>query len=497
LFGNKHNDPVSGKVKNFGDCPWSFWTYFRIYKNNLLVYIDSNYNNVFPNTETTLNFTPYFCVDTGSFTTILKTTLSGDINPANDSIVDSFRVILLTPGWHKMPNVSGATKPIKSGGALTSLGDKVYALVGNNTRDLMEYDVITNIWTKKSEVPFSYLTPKKKNVKYGASICTDGDSLIYVIKGNNTKEFWRYKPEKDSWKEYIIPFTKGIKGSSMAFDGSNYIYIICGSNNNEWIRFNIAADSFEICNPATLPADKWKRGSWIVCVPSDTPKIYALRVGGKTNEFYMTTIGDSWSNRKEMPLIGSTGRKKKAREGSAGVYNPNNGLIYALKGGNTLEFFSYNPKIDQWNIELDVGKPGSTPTKKVKGGGALTYSKRTGGLYAFVGNNTNEFWLYIPETNLCALNNNGITNINKKTRDLKNFSTMFTLTKDYLKIYYPLPLKSFAKLTIYNALGEVVYQTKSNNNHFVVDIKKLGAGVYLIKLDTDILKIIKKIIVKS
>jgi len=121
--------PVSGKVKNYGDYPSSFWTYFKIYKNNLLVYIDSNYNNVLPDTEVTLSFIPYFCTDTGNFTTILKTALSGDINPANDSIVDSFRVISLTPGWHKMPNVSGATTPIKNGGALASLGDKVYALL--------------------------------------------------------------------------------------------------------------------------------------------------------------------------------------------------------------------------------------------------------------------------------------------------------------------------------------------------------------------------------
>jgi hypothetical protein len=483
--------PVSGKVKNFSDFPSSFWTYFKIYKNNLLIYIDSNYNNVPPNAEITLNFTPYFCTDTGNFITILKTALSGDINPTNDSIVDSFRVISLTPGWHKMPNISGATKLIKSGGALTSLGNKIYALVGNNTRDLMEYDVNTNTWIKKSEVPFSYFTSKKKNVKYGASICSDGESLIYVIKGNNTKEFWRYKPEKDSWKEYVIPFTKGIKGSSMTFDGANYIYIICGSNNNEWLRFNIAADSFEICNPTTLPADNWKRGSWIVYVPGDTPKIYALRVGGRTNEFYMTPIGGNWSNKKEMPLIGSTGRKKKAREGSAGVYNPDNGLIYALKGGNTLEFFSYNLKTDQWNIELDVGKPEGTPTKKVKGGGALTYSKVTHGLYAFVGNNTNEFWLYIPETSFWVVNSDGI--VNKKT---KNFFVIFTLTKDYLKIYYSLPLESSAKLTIYNILGQAVYQAKNNNNHWVVDTKKLGTGVYFIKLDTNILKTTKKITIK-
>uniref|UniRef100_A0A7V3ZVK1 T9SS type A sorting domain-containing protein n=1 Tax=candidate division WOR-3 bacterium TaxID=2052148 RepID=A0A7V3ZVK1_UNCW3 len=80
-------------------------------------------------------------------------------------------------------------------------------------------------------------------------------------------------------------------------------------------------------------------------------------------------------------------------------------------------------------------------------------------------------------------NSDEIININKKTKDLKDFSAILALVKGYLKIYYPLPLKFSVKLTIYNALGEVIYQTKNNTNHLVVDIKKLGTGIYLIKLD--------------
>jgi len=483
--------PVSGKVKNFGDYPWSFWTFFKIYKGDNLVYIDSSYNTVNPNTEITLNFTPYLCADTGNFTTILKTALVGDINPANDSVVGSFKVILLTPGWHKMADVTGATKPVKSGGALCALGDKVYALVGNNTRDLMVYDVNSKTWAKEGEVPQG---PKKKNVKKGAAICTDGQ-YIYVAKGNNTQEFSRYDPVSKTWKEYQANFSKGIKGASMTFDGDSFIYIICGSNNNEWKRFNRYTETFEACNPATLPADKWKTGSWIVYVPGETPKIYALRVGGKTNEFYMTTIGGTWTSKPEMPLIGSTGKKKKAKEGSAGAYNPDNKLIYALKGGNTLEFFSYNPTTDQWNIELDVGKPEGTPAKRVKGGGALTYSAAAGGLFAFVGNNTNEFWFYVPGTTFLASAPTFNNGIQSEIKSLRNFTLTITKEKGYVKVAYSLPVKLTAKLTLYNALGEVVYSARSDNGYFIIDTKQLPIGIYLMKFNANEYKATRKLVI--
>jgi hypothetical protein len=486
---------VIGKVKNFGDFPWSFWTFFKIYKGVNLVYIDSSYNTVNPHTEITLNFTPYpWAADTGEYKMILKTALEGDVNPANDSLVGTFRVILLPPGWHKMADVSGATKPVKSGGALTSLGDKVYALVGNNTSDLMVYDVNSKTWTKKSDVPIS-ATGKKKNVKKGASICTDGQ-YIYVIKGNNTQEFWRYNPATDSWKEYQVGFSKGIKGSSMTFDGDSFIYVICGSNNNEWKRFNRYTETFEACNPATLPADKWKTGSWIVYVPGDTPKIYALRVGGKTNEFYMTTIGGTWTNKPEMPLVGSTGKKKKVKEGSAGAYNPSTGKIYALKGGNTLEFFSFNPTNDSWKILEDVGQPEGTPAKRVKGGGALTYSEVAGGLFAFVGSGTNEFWFYVPGGGTFLASaptfNNGIQS---EAKSLRNFTLTITKEKGYVKVAYSLPVKLTAKLTLYNALGEVVYSARSDKNYFIIDTKRLPTGIYIMKFNANEYKATRKLVI--
>ncbi|MEO0113591.1 MAG: CARDB domain-containing protein [candidate division WOR-3 bacterium] len=486
--------PVKAKVKNNGNVSLGVDVCFAIWKEGLVdpVYTDTvSVPSINPGEEVEVNFEPYLCKDTGNYTTLAKT-LMADMNPDNDSLVGSFRVTTRPPGWYRMADVMGATKPVKSGGALCALGDKIYALVGNNTRDLMVYDVNTNTWTKKSEVPLSGLTTKKKNVKKGASICTDGQ-YIYVAKGNNTQEFWRYKPEGDSWKEYQVGFSKGIKGSSMAWDGDSFIYIICGSSNNEWKRFNIYTETFEACNPASLPADKWKTGSWIVYVNGN---IYALRVGGKTNEFYMIPIGGTASPKAEMPLIGSTGKKKKAKEGSAGAYNPDNGLIYALKGGNTLEFFSYNPETDQWTPLEDVGKPTGTPAKRVKGGGSLTYSSAAACLFAFVGNNTNEFWSYTPGgTFLASANPSGNNGIQVETKNLKNFTLTIIPTRDYLKVSYTLPVNIKATLKIYNALGEIVYNGTSDKGYFTIDTKKFSTGIYIMKFAANEYKATKKLVI--
>ncbi|MDW8113486.1 MAG: T9SS type A sorting domain-containing protein [candidate division WOR-3 bacterium] len=488
--------PVSGKVKNFGNFPATFKSFFRIYRGDNLIYFDSLTKTVAGHAESVVNFTSYaWAQDTGEFKVVMRTVLDGDMNTGNDSIAGVFNVIstVLSPGWYKKADVTGAKKPVKSGGALVAVGDKVYALVGNNTRDLMVYDIGADTWTKKSEVPIS-VTGKKKNVKKGAAICADHRGWIYVIKGGNTKEFWRYKPEKDSWKEFTVPFEKGIKGGSMTFDGSRYIYLISGSNNNQWIRFDVIRDTFEACNPATLPADKWKTGSWIVYTPGDM--IYGLRVGGKTNEFYKIPIGGTAEKKTDMPMIGSTGKKKKAKEGSAGAYNPTDKKIYALKGGNTLEFFSFNTATDSWKILEDVGQPAGTPAKRVKGGGALTYSGAAGGLFAFVGSGTNEFWFYMPGggTFLASAKPSGSA-IQAETKNLKNFTLQVIPTKDYLKVSYTLPINIKASLKIYNALGELVYTATSDRGYFVIDKKKFACGIYIMKFNANEYKATKKLVI--
>jgi hypothetical protein len=136
---------------------------------------------------------------------------------------------------------------------------------------------------------------------------------------------------------------------------------------------------------------KWDAGSWLVAA-GDT-MLYAFK--GKYHEFYTYTINTGvWSPPKHaMPIPGHSGNKK-AKDGSCGAWF--SGEIYALKGGNTTEYWHYLPLADSWTQEADIPVYGSSGRrKKVKQGGALVGYPGTG-VFAFKGNKTREFWRYVP-----------------------------------------------------------------------------------------------------
>ena len=79
---------------------------------------------------------------------------------------------------------------MKHGGSLVALGERVYALVGNNTNDFLAYDVLADGWSRLADMPFAAVGPERKAGR-GACAATDGNDL-YLMKGHNTQEFWRY-----------------------------------------------------------------------------------------------------------------------------------------------------------------------------------------------------------------------------------------------------------------------------------------------------------------
>jgi hypothetical protein len=144
---------------------------------------------------------------------------------------------------------------------------------------------------------------------------------------------------------------------------------------------------------ANAPGEKgFKKGSGLAT--SQDSLIYCLKGGAKTNEFYVYNIWDSsWRKLASLPLEGSTGRNKRIRDGGALIFAY--GKCYALKGGNTLEFWEFTPPTaptdtGQWT-ELEP-LPLLPSGKKVKGGGALTATQNY--IYALKGAKTSEFWVW-------------------------------------------------------------------------------------------------------
>jgi hypothetical protein len=95
---------------------------------------------------------------------------------------------------HAMPrlNANGKSKKCGDGGCAAWFDGTITALKGGNTQELWRYTVSTNSWTELDTLPSNGSSAKKKKVKAGGSIASVGGNVFFAIKGNKTREFWRY-----------------------------------------------------------------------------------------------------------------------------------------------------------------------------------------------------------------------------------------------------------------------------------------------------------------
>ncbi|MFO7650766.1 MAG: hypothetical protein R6X13_05440 [bacterium] len=290
-------------------------------------------------------------------------------------------------GWTRLADVSGqpSGKAVKGGGSIAAIDHDVYLLVGNNTRDFMRYTDSTNSWAVLSDMPQG---PKKKRAKKGACLADDNEEWIYALKGGSKNEFFRFSPET-GWDSTLPEptFVKGVKGGFacvVEIGEAQYLYAGAGSKAPEWLRFNIGTLAWEAAVPATLPGEKVKIGSALAF--DGTSTLYFLAGGNKENDFYaldLTALEPAWVAKADLPWAGPTGKKKKVKEGGSLVWFE--GKAYAVKGGSTREFWVYDPATDAWTWLSDLPS-----TKGIKCGTALAAADE--GIYCVPGKNTNEFF---------------------------------------------------------------------------------------------------------
>jgi N-acetylneuraminic acid mutarotase len=452
-----------------------------------------------------VTFPPWIAGPVGTIAVKCSTLLPGDEEATNDHQVGTVLVkSLLSPGWLRMSDMplGPKLKAVKDGACLVYLeqdtSSRVYSLKGNNRCEFYAYNPLDNVWATKESIPAFGASGRKKMVKKGGTL-TEVAGVIYATKGNNTVEFWSYTPGTPAgvWTQKAdVPVgarnvKEGAGAAGVSIRDSVYVYLLKGSNTTEFYRYSIAANAWEplASPPVGISGRTYKNGS---CIAGDGDNtIYALK--GSYNELYAYDIAANvWSTKTSLPFIGSSGRKVKTKDG-CGIAHAD-GVLYCLKGGNSFEYWRYQADTDRWTQLTDIPLGGG---KKVKGGGALVAAGNA--LFALKGNNTLEFYTYMPTACHQPLtaddaNIQGKSEFIAQRSSLNVFPNPFTSTT---MIYYTLPAPVASpqspvafSLGLYDVTGKLITALASGlrpggtTSCVLRRASGLSRGVYILKLDT-------------
>ncbi|MEO0009908.1 MAG: SBBP repeat-containing protein [candidate division WOR-3 bacterium] len=387
-------------VANRGSAPTDLKAFCAIYRaGGSRFYLDSvTVTGLGPGESTQVTFAEWLKPHPlGSYVVRCSTYRAFDQNLNNNVVQAEFQITAGPYGWMEMTQVpSGPSgRQVKDGGALAfcEAENRIYAIKGNRSGDFYFYQPNLGSWVTLPVIPTG---PNGKLPGKGARLASDNQGNVYLVRGNNTREFWRFNADSGWVQLEDIPAGvsgKAVKGGTdmVYIEADECIYLLKGYK-NEFYRFRISTGTWEELEPAP-PAGKpkWDNGSFMVY--DNAGSIYGCRA--KYNELWRYDIGaghwDTLHLLSGLPFAGRSGRSTKLKDGGCGAYF--NGSIYALKGANTCEFWRYDIAGDSW-VEIDtMPSQGSTGKKKrVKAGADIVYGGDA--FYAFKGNKTLEFWRY-------------------------------------------------------------------------------------------------------
>jgi hypothetical protein len=266
---------------------------------------------------------------------------------------------------------------------------------------------------------------------------------------------------------------------------TGYAYLLKGYK-QDFFRFNTVSGVWDTSLPMA-PAGgnpKWDKGSWVVY--DGTQYIYAHKA--KYHELWQFDVAThTWGTAAMvgMPMVGMMGKTKKSKDGGSGAYYA--GGLYALKGGNTQEFWKLTLP-GTWTELETMPAFGSTGKKKrVKAGGDIV-SYGAGVFFALKGNKTLEMWRYVEGTaaQLPRPDRSGIAG-----GVVAGQRPGFTVAPNPLSggevtLSYSLPQAGAASVRVFDVTGRTVLTqgfSAGRTGTRLLDLGALSAGVYLVKLE--------------
>ncbi|MEO0085566.1 MAG: hypothetical protein ABIK37_02935 [candidate division WOR-3 bacterium] len=292
-------------------------------------------------------------------------------------------------------------KGVKAGGWMVETGDILYVAKGGKTSEFYSYDPALNTWTTLPSWPTGTdIRPPGK----GAAACVDG-TRIYCTKGNNTQGFWLYQTDLMTWTQLPdVPLGlsgKKVKGGTdMVYlklgtgQDTGYVYLLKGYK-SEFYRYNPQTMVWQTLGDAPSGyKSRWGKGSWLAVRRRTNQNIYYIYAhkAGYHEMYVYDALTRIWGLLTGMPYVSSLGTSKKSKDGGCAVFS--DGAIWALKGGNTCEFWRYDVLLNSWAEREPVPILGSSGRARRVKGGADIINFGGGVYYVLKGNSTRELWRY-------------------------------------------------------------------------------------------------------
>jgi len=432
-------------------------------------------------------FPPWTAVE-GTWTVTCSTELTGDVRPENNAKTGQVIVKSGQPppggGWTlKMPMPAGA-KPAKDGAWLDydAGTERIYASRGNKQPDFFAYDPEGDSWGARA--PWQPGTEAKLPQKSSAG-CADGNDVVWATKGNSTLGFWKYEAAANAWtqkKDVPLGTTnkklKGGSGITFAYKGGVGSPFLLKGYKNEFYRYDVPGDSWQTLTPAPVGAkEKWDKGSWLAYDDANN-KVYAFKA--KYMEFYSyNPNNDSWSAALAPMPAGSSG--KKAKDGSCGTFYDD--CVYALKGGNTQEFWKYTIATNAWTVLETI--PKGLEKKKVKAGGSITTAGDA--LYALKANKSNQLWQYgFPAFVFEPPRHDGVLAAGSPNVEVRMSIGPNPLSGGPATVRLEGPVRGPVRLEVIDVTGRTLYSSSElRPSSFRLDLRYLANGVYLVKFSSE------------
>jgi len=266
---------------------------------------------------------------------------------------------------------------VRTGSALTRVGDDIYALTGNLSRNFYRYLSGENRW--------EFLAPAPKTIGVGASLAyndIDGErDYVYCLRGANTNEFWRYQISTDTWDTSIPQCIGdvGVGGAMAAADGR----LFAAKGDITGLFWEYAPGGVWESALAPIPASMYYGAS----LATADGYIYARRGYNAFNmyKFNPQAAVSPWEDAELCPL--------EAHYGSGLAATSDGSYLLTSKGDAKKTLAKYSVSTDKWDEDI----PEFPDT--IRHGAALCGASDPNIIYSLRGYNTRRFWAYAVSEN--------------------------------------------------------------------------------------------------